>query len=175
MRDPYIIIGLVGSLASIAGLAISAPTAKSRVIHAIYGFFISIVAGSAVLYGQSMEQELAAAKREIEASQSEIARISSIQTHAESIIASAGYTYTSDVGKNRGFILAAFTFLETHKERFPEAYEIAKRLVMDGIRITESAGNTGTEGYYDEKKRMEDGAATMRQLLKGIASPRNES
>ncbi|MFN2188436.1 MAG: hypothetical protein ACK2T3_06715 [Candidatus Promineifilaceae bacterium] len=174
MDDPYIIIGLVGSLASVAGLAISAPTAKSRFVHAIYGFVISVVAGGAVLYGQSMERQLEEARRAAEASKSEIARLSSIQAHAESILDSMRYT-TTHVGENRGFILATFTFLETHKDRFPEAYEVAKRLVMDGLRITESAGSVGTDGFYDERKRMEDGATTMRQLLKGIASPRQET
>lgn len=76
MDDPYIIIGLVGSLASVAGLAISAPTAKSRFVHAIYGFVISVVAGGAVLYGQSMERQLEEARRAAEASKSEIARLS---------------------------------------------------------------------------------------------------
>jgi len=167
--DAYILIGLLGSLASIMSLAIAAPNAKSRIFHAIYGFVLTVVLGSAFTINQKWENELQAATAREAALQAEIKSIKSIQREAHNIIDSTGYLTTTAVGENRGFILAAFSFLEKHRDRFPESYEIAKQLITNGIRVTEAAGSTGSEGYYDERKRMFDGASTMRALLKGIA------
>lgn len=54
--------------------------------------------------------------------------------------------------------------MEKHKDEFPESFEIAKKLIIDGLKITQSAGD-----HY-ESKRMRDGADAMRKMLQGIAA-----
>ncbi|GEK11335.1 hypothetical protein [Pseudoalteromonas peptidolytica] len=56
-----------------------------------------------------------------------------------------------------------------YKSSFPESYAIAKKLILDGLKISESANYFGEE-KYNEQKRMEDGAAAMRELLQGISA-----
>ena len=63
--------------------------------------------------------------------------------------------------------------MEKNKDSFPESYEIAKKLIIEGLKIADSAGSYGSEGYDDERKRMADGAEAMRSLLRGISVGRN--
>lgn len=170
--DPYILAGLMGTAASIIS-AIAAPGLRSRIKHAIYGFVIVSIAASGIIFAEQKQKTIEKTKREVEAAQSEIASLKSIQVQAQKILSSTEYLSTTDVGENRGFILSAFSFLETHRERFPESYEIAKKLLLSGLRITESSGSVGSKGYYDEQKRMKDGAAAMRRLLIGISGGEN--
>ena len=167
--DPFILIGVVGSIASIVSLAIAAPTIKSRLLHAMYGFVLTLVVGATFVYNQNWKEEIRKSHEREAALASEIESMKSIQSEAVRINQGISTIFSSNVGENRGFILASFSFLEKHRERFPESYEIAKKLITSGLKITESAGTTGSEGYYDEQKRMADGARTMKSLLKGIA------
>lgn len=167
--NPYVLIGILGSVASIISLLIAAPTKKSRIIHIIYGFLLTVVVGSSFIYNQNLEKELIDSQLRAKELTQEIERMNSIKLGAREILESRGYISTTDIGENRGFILTAFAFLEKHRDRFPESYAIARELITSGLQITKSAGSVGSEGYYDEIKRMSDGAATMRALLKGIA------
>lgn len=167
--DSVVLLGIMGSVASIASLLISAPTITSRIIHAVYGFLIVMVVGSAFIFNQEKISELATAEQKASELQAEIDQMNSIKIGAKSILENKSYYSTSDVGENRGFILSAFAFLEQHKSTFPESYQIAKTLLIDGLNIVESAGYYGTEST-DEQKRMRDGADAMRELLEGIAA-----
>lgn len=169
MLEPIIIIGIIGSLSSVASLAINTPNKKSKIIHAIYVFVIAIIAGSSVLYSEHMKNTVEEVQKQLEASNDELEQLKSVQAQALAIIGDASFTYNTDVGENRGFILASFTFFETHKSTFPETYLIAKELVINGLNVTASAGDAGSPDYYDERKRMQDGSAAMRQMLRGIA------
>jgi len=167
--NAYVLIGILGSVASIISVAIAAPTAKSKLVHGIYGFVLAGLVGGAVLHNQLEQRRVREAELRAENALAEVARLQDVQKQARMLLDSRGYFSTSDEGSNRGFILAAFSFLETQRSSFPETYQIAKTLVVEGLKIAESAGRVGSEGYYDERKRLEDGAATMRELLKGIA------
>ncbi|MFR9721637.1 hypothetical protein ACL00X_19985 [Aeromonas diversa] len=161
--DSYVLLGIIGSISSIVSLLLAAPTAKSRIIHAIYGFLLTVVVGSAFIYNQSTQEELNQTKNQL-------TKITSLRIGAKKL--AENYYGTNDIGKNRGFILSSFAFLEKNRSEFPESYLIAKELVKNGLQITHSSGEHGSEGFYDERKRMEDGAETMRALLNGIsASP----
>lgn len=157
--NSYILLGIIGSVSSIISLMLAAPNMKSRLIHALYGFFLTIIVGSAFIFNQSTQDELARAKAKIE-------QMESLRVGAKNV--AQNYYDSPDVGRNRGFILSAFAFLEKNQDSFPESYLIAKKLVIDGLLITKSAGDT--EDQIDERKRMEDGAKTMKALLNGIAS-----
>lgn len=159
--DSYILLGIIGSVSSVVSLLMAAPTAKSRLLHAVYGFLLTVVVGSVFIYNQSTQKELSLAKNEL-------AKITSLRIGAKEL--ADKYYGTSDIGKNRGFILSSFAFLEKHSSEFPESYQIAKDLIKNGLQITHSTGEHGSEGFYDERKRMEDGAQTMRALLNGISA-----
>ena len=135
----------------------------------LYGFLLTLVVGSSFIYNQDLEKDLAASRLSEEKLTSEIERMNSIKIGATEILKSRGYSSTTDTGVNRGFILTAFTYLEKHKNVFPESYGIAKELLIDGLQITKSSGSVSSDGYYDERKRMSDGASAMTALLKGIA------
>lgn len=168
--NAIVLLGILGSVASISSLLISAPTNKSKIIHAVYAFLLVAVVGSAFIFNQAQLTELAEAEMRAERLQLRIEEIASVKSGAKAILDSkSSYFSSSDVGENRGFILTAFSFMEKNKSYFPESYEIAKKLIIDGLKISESAGYFGNE-QFDESKRMYDGALTMRQLLKGIAA-----
>lgn len=168
--DSIVLLGILGSVASISSLFISAPTRKSKLIHAIYAFLLVIVVGSSFIFNQEKIIELAEAEIKNQQLQDTIEKMDSIKFGAKAILDSKStYFSSSDVGENRGFILTAFAFMEKNKSYFPESYSIAKKLIIDGLKISESAGYFGNE-QHDEAKRMHDGALAMRQLLKGIAA-----
>lgn len=158
--NSYILLGIIGSVSSIVSLLLAAPNMKSRIFHAIYGFLLTLIVGSAFIYNHSTQEALNIANQELQ-------QIRSLKSGASQLAES--YSLTSDVGKNRGFILTSFAFLESNQTEFPKAFKIAEDLVLNGLKITSSAGSIGTDGSSDERKRMEDGAETMRALLRGLA------
>jgi hypothetical protein len=168
--DSIILLGILGSVASISSLLISAPTKKSKIIHAIYGFLLVVVVGSAFIFNQTQINELEKSELKAKLLQEKLDELDSIKHGAQAILESKrGYFSSSDVGENRGYILTAFIFIEKNNSYFPESYGIAKKLIIDGIKISESAGFSGEENL-DESKRMYDGALAMEQLLRGIAA-----
>jgi hypothetical protein len=102
--------------------------------------------------------------------QSRLETIESKKQEAKLILASYD-SRSSDIGTNRGLILKAFAFLESNKNDFPDSYEIAKKLVNEGLQITQAPNVVGSPDYLDEKNRMEDGAHAMKLILVGIAGP----
>jgi hypothetical protein len=167
--DSVVLLSILGSVASLSSLLISAPTLRSKIIHAIYGFLLVVVVGSSFIYNQDKISELAISEQKSQSLQEKIDRMDSVSLGAKAILEGKSYSSPSDVGKNRGFILTSFAFMEKNKASFPESYEIAKKLIIDGIKITESADYFGEE-TYNEQKKMEDGASAMRELLHGISA-----
>ena len=158
--NPIVLISIIGSIASIVALLISAPSTKSKIIHIIYALILTAITGSSVLFIQDIEKEKNDKDTELE-------KLNSIDNRVN-IIADSYNTY-GEVGDNRGFILTSFAFLEKNKETFPETYEIAKELVMNGVKVAESAPNDN-DTEWDERKRMKDGADAMLSLIKGLKS-----
>ena len=144
--NSYLLIGILGSIASIVSLLIAAPTKRSRAIHMIYGFLMTVVVGSSFIYNQNVEKQLASSQLREDILSQEIERMNSIKYGANVILKSRGYASTTDVGKNRGFILTAFAYLEKYRKQLPESYIIAKEFISDGLKITESSGSVGSDG-----------------------------
>ena len=137
--DPYVFLSIVGSIASIVSVSIAAPTTRSRFIHIVYALVLTAVVGLSM-------QRLAEAKGREEALQARITRMSALEVQPKNLLAAYPYTSTSDVGENRGFILAGLAFLEKNKQEFPDIYGIAKQLAVNGIHILESAGAVASDG-----------------------------
>ncbi|AMJ98805.1 hypothetical protein [Alteromonas macleodii] len=162
--DSIVLLGVLGSVASIVSLLISGSSIKSKLVHAGYGFLLVVVVGATFIFNQEKINDIQIAEHKAEMLENQIKDMNSIKAGATAILESKGNYSTSDVGENRGFILTSFAFMEKHKDEFPESFEIAKKLIIDGLKITQSAGD-----HY-ESKRMRDGADAMRKMLQGIAA-----
>jgi hypothetical protein len=167
--DPLILIGVLGSVASIVSLFLAKPDLKSRVLHVAYAILLVAISTSAVIYNRNILDKLNDANSEAQRLEQRLRINESRAKEARKLLDARGYETTSDVGRNRGFILSGLAFLEKNKQLFPDMYDLAKKMASDGIRITEFAGSVGSPGYYDEQKRMADGAATIASILRGIA------
>lgn len=106
--DIIIVLGVVGSIASLIGVYLAAPNPRSRAIHAIYGFLFVVLSGYLVYYYQRD------------------AEVANLEAGIERLFDSTQY------GQNeRGFMLASLALLEKHKERFPETYSAARQLCLE--------------------------------------------
>lgn len=106
--DIIVILGIVGSIASIGGVYLAAPNPRSRLIHAIYGFLFVVLAGYLVYYYQRD------------------AEVAKLEIGIERLFQSTQYGQDE-----RGFMLASLALLEKHKDRFPETYMAAKQLCVE--------------------------------------------
>ena len=157
--NPILLLSIIGSIASLTSLLISGPQLKSRIIHLIYSLVLTALAGGSVILFQQQDSRM-------KVLESKISDYENISKNASRILKS--YEYSSDVGKNRGFILTSFAFLEKNKGEFPEMYNMAKELVTKGILVTQSAPDGDLNQKWNEEKRMKDGAQTMEAILEGI-------
>lgn len=105
--DFIIVIGLVGSIASIVGIALALPNWKSRVLHAIYGLSITALSAGLAHYYTSL-------------------------SHAQNfeIQARKLLTQTEFQNDDRAVMLAGLAFMEKYKEEFPETFSAAKELCI---------------------------------------------
>lgn len=163
--SPIIFLGIFGSIASILSLIISWKVEKPKWIHTIYTFVITILTGLFFLYFQSLNDTNDNLSKELEIR-------NSIEHNASRIIST--YSNINDIGENRGFILTSFAFLEKYQSEFPETYIIAKKLVVEGLKVTENNYGKGAIEEIDEEKRLKDGAATMHAMLEGLMKSQYE-
>jgi hypothetical protein len=148
-------LGILGSVASVIGLLLPASGWRAKVIHVLYGLAIAALA----VY--------------LTTSQSRIEELTRIENQAKKLARSqqtpdgsgGGNPYASD----RGFILAALTFFEKYKERFPETYGRAK-LFSEQAGVLQPAASGSLTEQSDRERNLADGARAMRALLDGIAS-----
>ena len=99
--NPIVLIGIIGSIASIVGLLISAPSIKSKITHVIYALILTTITGASVLFIQNIEKE----RNQKDA---ELKKLNSIDNRVNIITES--YNTYGEVGDNRGFILTSFAF-----------------------------------------------------------------
>lgn len=148
-------LGVLGSVASLVGLLLPASGWRAKLIHVLYGLAIAALA----VY--------------LTRAQSQIGELTRIEFQAKKLAATqqlpdgsgGGNPYVSD----RGFILAALTFFEKYKERFPDTYARAKVFSEQAGVLQPAAAGSFTE-RSDREKNLDDGARAMRALLDGVAS-----
>jgi hypothetical protein len=151
--DIVVVLGIVGSVASVIGLLIAAPTVRSRAVHIAYGIFISALGVGLVTY----QHRVSEAERRI-------AEMRSIEREARTLL--SGFDFTTS-GSMSGFMLAALSFLEKHKERLPDTYARA-------VTLCENAGclktmNTGYSSSMEHFRDMQDGSSALKYLIQGLA------
>src|SRR5688572_26490512 len=106
--DFWVVLGAVGSVASVVGVLLPAQSKSQRVVHVSYGLAIVAITCVAAWYWQKNN------------------RVENVERAATTLVAGARMDYT-----NEGFIQAALAFLEKNKDLYPESYARAQRLVED--------------------------------------------
>ena len=147
-----IVLGIIGSVASIIGLLIAAPGTKSKIVHVAYALAITAIASSAVAYHNRLD----AAQREVE-------EIHRIEREAQSILNSSD---RSTEGSMVGLMLAGLSFLEKYKTRFPETYARAIKVCESSGMYVASSGSVGLTHFSN----LQQGSSAMYYLLTGITA-----
>jgi hypothetical protein len=106
--DFWIVLGAVGSVASVIGLLLPLQTRHQRLLHVGYGLAIASLAAVASWYWQQNN------------------RVRSVERAATALVAAARFEYTHE-----GFVQASLAFLEKNKDLYPESYARAQKLVQD--------------------------------------------
>ena len=146
-----IVLGIIGSIASVVGVLIASPGMKSKVIHVAYALAITAIASSAVAYHNRLD----AAQREIE-------EIDRIERQARAIVRSSD---RSTEGSMTGLMLAGLSFLEKYRTRFPETYARA-------VKVCENSGMfaPSDSSSMEHFRNLQQGSGAMYSLLEGIAA-----
>lgn len=157
MLDLIIALGVVGSVASVVGLLLPAQGWKAKMMHVVYGVIIGSLAVGFTYY-QSEVGEL----RKIEVQARKLADSQKRHTFSDNDPEPAGVS-------DRGFMLAALSFLEKYKDRFPDTYARAKAF-SEASGVLEPVPMNNSLAESAQVKRLDDGAKAMRALLEGVAS-----
>lgn len=153
MINPFMLITILGSIASIVGLLIAQKDLKSKIIHGVYGFIIAIIVGLSIIYVSDINQKLEDKSKEIEI-------LKSIENEVNEILKSEPLLYAES--NCRGFLFSSFAFLEKHKKRFPNTYSLAKEYLENGLKINKY------EGTFSEEERLKKGMKVMKSFLLGL-------
>ena len=136
-------IGILGSIASLVALFLPAQSWKSRAVHALYCFFI--VALAVWITRQSVE----------------LSRLKSIEASAASLLKN------EETMSVEGFIQASLAFLEKNRDRFPDAYDRAKKMCeTNGVFVADSK-NPG--GSFESGTTKIELRGALRGLVYGIS------
>lgn len=108
--DSIVLLGVLGSVASIVSLLISGSSIKSKLVHAGYGFLLVVVVGATFIFNQEKINDIQIAEHKAEMLENQIKDMNSIKAGATAILESKGNYSTSDVGENRGFILTLLSW-----------------------------------------------------------------
>jgi hypothetical protein len=146
-------LGIAGSIASVIGLLIAAPTRRSRIVHLAYAIFITALAGGMVSYQQ---QAIEAERR--------IAEMQKIEREAAKLL--SGYDFTTS-GSMSGFMLASLSFLEKYKTELPDTYARAASLCENAGCLKTSNGEYSSS--MEHFRNLQDASSAMHYLIQGIA------
>jgi hypothetical protein len=95
------VLGAVGSVASLISLLIPLQSKNQRFVHVAYGLAIALFASISVWYWQDNQRTI------------------KVERDATHLLNRKEYDYTSE-----GFIQAALAFLEKNKDLYPDSYSI---------------------------------------------------
>lgn len=141
---------ITGAVASIVGLFLPANGWRMRAIHAVYGLVIAILAVSVGTY------------------QSRLDEIHQISRTATKIIDDYDYNKFSD----SGFIQASLSFLEKHKDKYPDTY--ARALNICNVNRCEISHYNIEENDTAHRYGLNDVAGIMKGILRGLSDMSEE-
>ena len=120
----FTVIGAVSGIAGIAGLFISLPNLRSRIVHFVYCAAVAAISSTAIYYF-SLYQATQEFDKQI-----------------------WGLLSSEAENNNRGLMLASLALLERNKERFPDTYIAAKQLCEAAGLTGKEAGISTIEGAH---------------------------
>jgi hypothetical protein len=120
--DFWIVLGAIGSVASVVALLLPLQGRHQRIVHVAYGLAIAAFSVVAVWYWQQNN------------------RIRSVERAATSLVSHATMDYT-----NQGFIQASLAFLEKNKDLYPDTYARAQKLCQESNCLTLSKASDEVE------------------------------
>jgi hypothetical protein len=123
------------------------------VVHIAYGIFISVLAIGLIAY-----------QHRVTDAEGRIAEMKSIEREAATLL--SGFDFTTS-GSMAGFMLAAMSFLEKHKERLPDTYARA-------VALCENSGclktrNSDYSSSMEHFRNMQHASAALKYLVQGVA------
>ncbi|WP_145961326.1 hypothetical protein [Salinisphaera sp. LB1] len=138
------VLGIIGSVASIIGVALPLQTRNQRLLHGIYGAAITVLAGLTIWYWQQTQ------------------RVHDVERAASTLVGNRR-SY-SEVG----FAQAALAFLEKNRDLYPDTYDRAKKLCQLHNCLGATYGGNGNS--IDNSYNQIDAASGLEGILRGIGT-----
>lgn len=149
-----LVMGVVGSVASVIGVLIAAPGLKSKFIHLAYALFITILATGIVEF-----------QHRASATQRQLDEMQRVENEARKLLSTAERSTT---GSMVGFMLASLSFLEKFKDRLPDTYARAVKLCENSGCLESGYGREANS--YTHFLSMQEASGAMEYLLRGLAA-----
>lgn len=143
--DFWVVLGAVGSIASVASLLLPSQTQTQRILHAVYGLAIAMFASVAVWYWQENQ------------------RIYNVERAATRLIERVGMDYSTE-----GFIQAALAFLEKNKDLYPDSYARAQEICKLNSCLGPQYGGPSQDSL-DHGYNQIHVASALEGLVRGIS------
>ena len=143
--DIWLVIGVVGSVASVVGLALPLQNRYQRIIHLSYGVVVFALTFIAAWYWQANQ------------------RVHRVERAAIVLLADQG-TY-SDIG----FAQAVLAFLEKNRDLYPDTYARAQKICELNNCMGAKYGEKGRDSLEHAYNQISV-ASSLQGLLKGIST-----
>lgn len=121
--DIWILLGAIGSIASVVGLFIPLQTRRQRLTHVLYSCALALLSATAVWHW------------------SQAARVRNVERQATALVLGFQADYTPE-----GFILATLAFLEKNRDLYPDAYDRARKMCLNDVCVNDKS-NTITLSF----------------------------
>ena len=148
--DLWILLGAVGSVASIVGLVASSQGIREKLVHVVYALAIAGFASIAVW------------------NWSENNRVKDVE-RAASVLLKEWRSYSTE-----GSIQAALTFLEKNSDLYPDSYARAQELCRLNECLSPRYGVTGRDSLDHAYNRI-DVASALKGLIRGVGALESDS
>lgn len=165
------IVGLVGSIASIIGPVVTAPSSSSRLTNVIWVvfflFFATLLASAFRRQRQSLQEtrrQLDSKKEDLSALQAEHDALTTVERKVGAIAAKCPVTSTSQ-GEMKGFLLSGLAILEELRSWNPETFPRAVTLADQAMATHDS--RYGTDSLAANRELLESCKA-LHVLLQGF-------
>jgi hypothetical protein len=144
-----ILVGIVGSVASVIGLFLPLQSKNQRIIHALYQLAIIAFAIVAVWYWQANQ------------------RVHKVEQAATRLLNNSNFDFTSE-----GFIQAALAFLEKNKDLYPDSYTRAQEICKSNHCFEPEYGKSGVNSL-DHSYNQRNAMNALKGLILGISRLEN--
>lgn len=141
--DFWILLGAVGSAASLIGLFLPIQSKNQRLMHLAYGLIVALFASAAVFYWQASQ------------------RIHKVERSAE-VLVNSKHQFSSI-----GFTQASLAFLEKYRDLYPETYSRAQKLCELHDCLSTKYGDA-SKNSLSHKYNQADAASAMEGIIRGI-------